>query len=186
MKVCEKVETKRETTYDEVAQELLREFQVDDPDIDDKNIRRRVYDALNVLMATGIITKSEKKIIWSGASDIASIDTQALEQEKLSTIEERNRKREELRELENLEHVYKTLSLRNIQIPTYNSSPHEERIYLPFIVVLTSNTTQILCEVDNSRTSYFFEFSQPFEIHDECEIFRGMGLMKPKRVAETN
>eukprot|EP00966_Prymnesium_polylepis_P304609 7037712-Prymnesium_polylepis.1 len=33
---------------------------------DEKNIRRRVYDALNVLMAMDIITKEKKNIMWRG------------------------------------------------------------------------------------------------------------------------
>ena len=33
---------------------------------DEKNIRRRVYDALNVLMAMDIITKEKKEIMWRG------------------------------------------------------------------------------------------------------------------------
>ena len=34
--------------------------------IDQKNIRRRVYDALNVLMAMNIISKEKKEIHWIG------------------------------------------------------------------------------------------------------------------------
>lgn len=37
-----------------------------DGDTEEKNIRRRVYDALNVLMAMGIITKDKKVIRWKG------------------------------------------------------------------------------------------------------------------------
>jgi len=33
---------------------------------DEKNIRRRVYDALNVLMAMDIISKEKKEIKWKG------------------------------------------------------------------------------------------------------------------------
>ena len=33
---------------------------------DEKNIRRRVYDALNVLMALDIISKDRKEIQWKG------------------------------------------------------------------------------------------------------------------------
>lgn len=33
---------------------------------DQKNIRRRVYDALNVLMAMNIISKDKKEIKWIG------------------------------------------------------------------------------------------------------------------------
>lgn len=33
---------------------------------DEKNIRRRVYDALNVLIAMEIISRSKKEILWHG------------------------------------------------------------------------------------------------------------------------
>ena len=33
---------------------------------DEKNIRRRVYDALNVLMALDIIARDKKEIWWKG------------------------------------------------------------------------------------------------------------------------
>jgi len=101
MKVCEKVEEKGTTTYNEVADELVRELKQAEEAInlaaaargeaipvekkkttknkkkllpngktkknhDDKNIRRRVYDALNVLMAMDIITKDKKEITWRG------------------------------------------------------------------------------------------------------------------------
>ena len=71
MKVCEKVQSKMKTTYNEVADELVAEFSnPDDPRFcadqayDEKNIRRRVYDALNVLMAMDIIAKEKKEIMW--------------------------------------------------------------------------------------------------------------------------
>ena len=66
-KVCEKVKQKGTTTYNQVADELVREFAARvlnnavDQTYDEKNIRRRVYDALNVLMAMDIITKEKKK-----------------------------------------------------------------------------------------------------------------------------
>jgi hypothetical protein len=47
----------------QVADELVKEFKLD-PSItfDEKNIRRRIYDALNVLMAMDIITRDKKNI----------------------------------------------------------------------------------------------------------------------------
>lgn len=72
MKVCEKVERKGVTTYNEVADELVSEFtdpryvQSEQAQYDQKNIRRRVYDALNVLMAMNIISKEKKEIKWIG------------------------------------------------------------------------------------------------------------------------
>lgn len=39
---------------------------MDSSNYDQKNIRRRVYDALNVLMAMNIISKDKKEIRWIG------------------------------------------------------------------------------------------------------------------------
>ncbi|KAJ8929763.1 hypothetical protein NQ314_017520 [Rhamnusium bicolor] len=67
MKVCEKVKQKGTTTYNEVADELVGEFTNCTANnslaeqYDQKNIRRRVYDALNVLMAMNIISKEKRK-----------------------------------------------------------------------------------------------------------------------------
>lgn len=80
MKVCEKVKQKGTTTYNQVADELVNEYcgfcvlQQQQPTSssshdwynDQKNVRRRVYDALNVLMAMGIISKEKKEIKWIG------------------------------------------------------------------------------------------------------------------------
>jgi transcription factor Dp-1 len=73
------VESKGRTTYNEVADELVSEYTNPDsprisPDQDEKNIRRRVYDALNVLMAMGIILKDKKDIQWKGLPSSASLD----------------------------------------------------------------------------------------------------------------
>lgn len=80
------MEEKRVTTYNEVADELVMEFLSDCVpaesqdlggkkkkslrEFDEKNIRRRVYDALNVLMAMNIIEKNKKEIRWRGLPKI--------------------------------------------------------------------------------------------------------------------
>lgn len=69
MKVCEKVQEKGKTTYNEVADDLVTEELKNnsyDTNCDQKNIRRRVYDALNVLMAINVISKDKKEIRWIG------------------------------------------------------------------------------------------------------------------------
>ena len=54
-RVCAKVEERGRTTYNEVADDLVTELRSEAGNeplmMDEKNIRRRVYDALNVLMA---------------------------------------------------------------------------------------------------------------------------------------
>jgi hypothetical protein len=41
---------------------------------DEKNIRRRTYDVLNVLAATDIISKDKKEIKWKGLSTPSPIE----------------------------------------------------------------------------------------------------------------
>ena len=67
--VCDKVREKGRTTYTEVANEIVAETVSQTGDFDEKNIRRRVYDALNVLMALNIVHKEKNKertISWVG------------------------------------------------------------------------------------------------------------------------
>jgi len=45
---------------------------------DEKNIRRRVYDALNVLMAMDIISKDKKEIQWKGLPRTSLSDIEEL------------------------------------------------------------------------------------------------------------
>ncbi|KAI8339946.1 E2F/DP family winged-helix DNA-binding domain-containing protein [Chlamydoabsidia padenii] len=65
-KVCDKVKEHGVTTYDQVVHELTSDLSSAFCPFDQKNIRRRVYDALNVLMAMNIIAKDKKEIKWLG------------------------------------------------------------------------------------------------------------------------
>jgi hypothetical protein len=104
-RVCEKVREKGATTYNEVADELVKELTESEKrspssePIDHKNIRRRVYDALNVLMAMNIISKEKKEIRWLGLPTNSAQECQHIEAE-LEEIEERIQAKQ--REVEDL------------------------------------------------------------------------------------
>ena len=74
--VCQKVRDKKTTTYNEVADELVKDFALSELNeelkYDEKNIRRRDYDALNVLMALEIISKDKKSISSSSQMERGS------------------------------------------------------------------------------------------------------------------
>jgi hypothetical protein len=123
MKVCEKVKQKNVTTYNEVADELVSEYcslatfnpndlgtagtqssisQAINPEFwsyDQKNVRRRVYDALNVLMAMNIISKEKKEIKWIGLPCNKKQECQDLEVEKKKKQERIDSKSEQLKDL---------------------------------------------------------------------------------------
>lgn len=93
MKVCEKVRNKGFTSYNEVADELVLEFAAGmHGSADSQNIRRRVYDALNVLMAMNIISKEKKEIKWLGLPTNSVQECTALEKEKQTKLEQVQKK----------------------------------------------------------------------------------------------
>lgn len=185
MKVCEKVQKKVVTSYNEVADELVTEFSSGDVSIspndavyDQKNIRRRVYDALNVLMAMNIISKDKKEIKWIGFPTNSAQECRDLELERQRRLERIKQKRSQLQELILQQIAFKNLVQRNRQMEEKNKRPPPPNtvIHLPFIIVNTSKKTIIDCSISNDKFEYLFNFDNMFEIHDDVEILKRMGL----------
>lgn len=97
----------------QVADELVDELAVGDSLIpgsgssavslgkvpDEKNIRRRTYDALNVLEAIGAITKTARVITWVGLPDQIGAECDSVQREKDECASRIARKRAQLSEL---------------------------------------------------------------------------------------
>ncbi|KAJ9588439.1 hypothetical protein L9F63_018172, partial [Diploptera punctata] len=56
--------------------------------------------------------------------------------------------------------------------PTANSA-----IQLPFIIVNTSRKPVIDCSISNDKMEYLFNFDDKFEIHDDIEVLKKMGMV---------
>jgi hypothetical protein len=211
--VSKKVEEKKTTNYNEVANELVADAAeyLDIVEVDmtakerrnqEKNIRRRVYDALNVLLATDIITKTkdkdnkEKVIHWKGYPTSTRSDYLVLENEKQDIRNEVERKKQCLQELLVQNICFHNLDKRNaakISDNTNESRSNSEsnivlkdkistqdkesdKIPLPFIIVNTSEKAVIQCEMNREKTDVMFNFNMPFEINDDNEILKRLGL----------
>mmetsp|Transcript_2999 Transcript_2999/g.9184 ORF Transcript_2999/g.9184 Transcript_2999/m.9184 type:complete len:279 (+) Transcript_2999:222-1058(+) len=188
VRVCAKVEEKHVTTYNEVADELVQEVLSGNAEkgkekgekqtpreFDEKNIRRRVYDALNVLMAMDIIEKSKKEIRWRGLPFSTNKDEAALkEAEQRTAVKETEleEKRARITELRAQKLALERLTKRNAASHADNSS----RVYLPFIVVRTNSTTEIDLEVEEGREAVCFTFNDNFAVEDEQTIMRRLGF----------
>ena len=179
MKVCEKVRAKGHTTYNEVADELVSEFAQDqqnaaingDQVYDQKNIRRRVYDALNVLMAMNIISKEKKEIKWIGLPTNSAEEYQRLEQEKRNRIDRIAQKTRELHDLILYQIAYKNLVNRNRKVEQKNGPPGpSSAIPLPFVIVNTGKKTVIDCSISSDKTEYLFQFDngENLTLKDRC------------------
>lgn len=184
MKVCEKVQKKGVTSYNEVADELVHEFSdphrcrsPTDQAYDQKNIRRRVYDALNVLMAMNIISKEKKEIKWLGLPTNSAQECHNLEIEKQRRLERIKVKTQQMHELVLQQIAFKNLVQRNTENEKIHGSPNPNTaVQLPFIIVNTSKQTVIDCSISADKMEYLFKFDNTFEIHDDIEVLKRMGL----------
>ncbi|CAL0334262.1 unnamed protein product [Lupinus luteus] len=184
MKVCEKVESKGRTTYNEVADELVTEFSdpsnsvlsPDQQQYDEKNIRRRVYDALNVLMAMDIISKDKKEIQWKGLPRTSLNDIEELKTERLGLRNRIEKKAAYLQELEDQLVGLENLIQRNGQL--YSSgNPPSGGVSLPFILVQTRPHATVEVEISEDMQLVHFDFnSTPFELHDDNYVLKAMKL----------
>lgn len=173
MMVCQKVEEKGTTTYNEVADELVKKVVAEretEGKFDEKNIRRRVYDALNVLMAMDIISKEKKDITWRGLPSFGCQDVESMRDEFEYRQAQLQQKKDALKELMIQQVCFRNLVWHNHQ---RNS---QEKIPLPFIVVNTNASAVIQCDMSRDRTDVMFDFSMPFEINDDNTILKKMGL----------
>merc|ERR1712062_908164 len=183
MKVCEKVQAKGSTSYNEVADELVSELtdprctSPTDQQYDQKNIRRRVYDALNVLMAMNIISKEKKEIRWLGLPTNSIQEANGLELDKAKRIDRIKAKTQQLQDLILQLIAFKNLVERNKEREKREGPPApNSAIQLPFIIVNTSKKTVIDCSISNDKMEYLFNFDDTFEIHDDMEVLKRMGL----------
>ena len=69
------------------------DFEEDDEDNqirDEKNVRRRVYDALNVLIAAGVLSKCGKNVVYQNMpTDIQNTRKKPVENKEAKLIRER-------------------------------------------------------------------------------------------------
>jgi hypothetical protein len=175
-KVCAKVEEKGVTTYNEVADDLVQEIGLEMGKCDHKNIRRRVYDALNVLMAIDIIRKEKKEIRWLGLPNEAADDFRSLEAERAALLERNAEKSRNLREVLRRCISLKNLIDRNSGSDLSTSSTPSDKLPLPFILISAARDCHVHCEMLEDRTQYFFEFNTAFQINEDIELMRLMGL----------
>ncbi|VFQ93010.1 unnamed protein product, partial [Cuscuta campestris] len=182
MKVCEKVESKGRTTYNEVADELVAEFadsnnsfaSPDQQQYDEKNIRRRVYDALNVLMAMDIISKDKKDIQWKGLPRASIKDIEQLKTECLGLKNKIEKKAAYLEELEEHYTGLQNLIKRNEQLYGSGNTP-TGGVALPFILVQTRPHATVEVEISEDMQLVHFDFnSTPFELHDDKYVLKEM------------
>lgn len=138
---------------------------------DEKNIRRRVYDALNVLMAMDIISKEKKDISWRGLPSSADADAEALKAATLRARAKCDKKASHLDELVDQHEALRALLARNAEARSRGAAARpEERIELPFILVQTQSGSEVAVEMTRDQTLVHIDFSAPFAVRDDAWV----------------
>lgn len=143
---------------------------------EEKNIRRRIYDAVNVLKALKIIKKEKDQISWVG---IPKRDSKGklfkLEKEVESRKERVEKKKEKLADIELQAACYKALLKRNANM-AFIEEEVPEKLTFPFLIISTPLHTNIDCSMTVDRRTFFFSFTQPFELFDDIEVLKKMNI----------
>ncbi|XP_062217776.1 transcription factor-like protein DPB isoform X2 [Phragmites australis] len=173
--VSKKVETKGRTTYNEVADEIFAELTMalNGQEFDERNIRRRVYDSFNVLIALRIIAKDKKEIKWMGLSNFRSEKIKKLEEARKELMTKIKNKKKLLQEIEKQFDDLHYIKLRNqvLQRPAESANG----IHLPFLLVKASRKARVEIEISEDSKFACFDFScTPFTLHDDVSILDGI------------
>ncbi|CAH8379778.1 unnamed protein product [Eruca vesicaria subsp. sativa] len=181
--VCQKLEAKKITTYKEVADEIISDFAtikqnsdkpLNDNEYNEKNIRRRVYDALNVFMALDIIARDKKEIRWKGLPITCKKDIEEVKMDRNKIMNSVQKKAAFLKELREKVSSLESLMSRNKEMVVKTEGP-AEGFTLPFILLETNPHAVVEIEISEDMQLVHLDFNNtPFSVHDDAYILKLM------------
>ena len=132
------------------------DFDEDDEDNqirDEKNVRRRVYDALNVLIAAGVLSKCGKNVIYQNMpADFQNTRKKPVESKESKQIRERiAAKRARAKELSDKKQAMENLMKRNMEKVKSGKHECQDLLKLPFVLVQTKDSTNINIQITKKR-----------------------------------
>lgn len=195
LRLCELVEKKQICTYNVLSDALIEDLKQDALSVEEKNVRRRVYDALNVLDAIGVVKKeSSKEIRWVGwpTERQKGHSEKGIKERRLYT------KREELLQkvregvARNYESSVKlfclsNLILRNKDAPLPLLLVAQERgiqapnpFTVPFMMIVAPHGAKTDVNISDDCRHAELDFNESsYQIYDDMGVMRMMGLGGP-------
>ena len=180
-KIREILISRGDISYKEISELVVTEMESMkelDREKEGKNILRRIYDSLNVLEASGVVGKNDKKYYWKGlpTSQVEFQDNIAVN--ICNAKEKVEGKRESLREL-----CKRFYSLRELLIRNSKIEKHSEKIDFPFIVVGTEenqmnkvSNIQVIIESNQRHTDVALKFYKEIILFGDIDILIHMGM----------
>ena len=102
---------------------------------EEKNVRRRVYDAMNVLIAAGVLERNGRYVSWKEDWQTVESDTQTNELDRLRTTVEA--KREAVRAMLN-----RLVAVRHLIDRNAEDAPGKPALSMPFLFLATEDSPQ--------------------------------------------
>lgn len=144
---------------------------------EDKNIRRRIYDALNVMCAIEIV-KKDKKMVYLVDNPLCACETEVdkrlvrLGHAITCTTKLKERIEEKKRVLEETV-KRKDLLLKLIERNKHKENEEEkERLHFPFLLISTGKKSRIDCETNDKRSYFKFIFASDYQIYEDVHILK--------------
>ncbi|KAH7648363.1 DP1 DNA binding [Cryptosporidium bovis] len=184
VRICTLLKVWRISTQTEIADNLIMEClgpvdsmrAVNDPvyqknrESSEKSIRRRVYDAINVLISARIIDKSNKNIIWKGISSVHHILSDTSPPcDNLPLIQQSIR--EKLAEYERLQYLY--FSLKTIVEHNSRSNIRNNIQSTPLpccLIIANSKDSNISCIYRSNKSEVAIQVNSIVDFLDQYEL----------------
>lgn len=160
-------------SYKEVSDELVKELEISeglDRNKEEKNILRRVYDALNVLIASEVVVKKGKKYVWQHSVS----DQNALVKKQ---IKKQKRKIEEKREV--LKETASKFIALNQLLARNKLNEDSDIIRFPFIIVATEEHPEnsVKMESNLTHTEISMRFTKEIQLYGDIEVLQKLSIL---------
>ena len=171
------------TSYKEISDEIVNEINEKNTK-EEKNIRRRIYDSLNVMKSMKLFRKDKetKKIVWNIFNEKANEVNDTIDEEMFDRInmmkQEIAMKKNKLSTLEKQLDCLNTIIERNKRNETYNEG---EKIYFPFIIIEfpesinEDNGNKIKVAMNDNKTQGHFAFDSSNKLYGDLDAIMKIG-----------
>ena len=189
-RVMDIIKQSGKTTYKAISDQIVNEIN-EKSSKDEKNIRRRIYDSLNVMKSMKLFhrDKNTKTIMWNYDQELDPLNENEnkndfIENNKENKIDsgdiatlkkeikEKNKKLELLRkELIGLKNVLERNAREN------NKVPEEQKLYFPFIVIEFPNNKdpKINVALNDNKTKAHFGFDEVISMYGDLDAVSKIG-----------
>ena len=187
-RVMEIIKQSGQTTYRKISDQIVNELN-DKSMKDEKNIRRRIYDSLNVMKSMKLLNKDKdtKTIMWDYNKELDPLDEnksesiENIKENKINSNDIASLKKEIKEKEKKLELLRKELiGLKNVleRNATENKKVNEEqKLYFPFIVIEfpTNKDPRIKVALNENQTKAHFGFDEVISMYGDLDAVSKIG-----------